>query len=72
MPEEIEEIRINYDKVYSIHVENQFSQSNLSIEEQSHSTEIALENYEDFDYVLANDSMDTLKEKVFKFLEGIE
>lgn len=72
MPEEIEEIKINYDKVYSIHVENQFSQSNLSIEEQSHSTEIALENYEDFDYVLANDSMDTLKEKVFKFLEGIE
>lgn len=71
-PSEIEEIKLNYDNVYAIYVENQFSQSKLSIEEQSHITETALEDYDDFDYVLANDKMEVLKDKVFKYLEGIE
>ena len=71
-PDEIEDIKLNYDKVYAICVENQFSQSNLSIEEQSHITETALEDYAEFDYILANDDISTLKEKVFKYLEGLE
>ena len=44
-PEEIEEIKLNYDDVYTIYVENQFSQSNLSVAEQTHITETALDNY---------------------------
>lgn len=72
MPEEIEDIKLNYDNVYAIYVENQFSKSELTLEEQSHITETALENYNEFDYVLANDVKDTLKEKVFKYLEGID
>ena len=72
MPEEIEDIKLNYDKVYAIYVENQFSKSELTIEEQSHITETALENYEEFDYVLANDEKEKLKDKVFKYLEGLE
>jgi len=71
-PDEIEDIKLNYDNVYAIYVENQFSPSKLSIEEQSHITETALENYNEFDYVLANDVKDVLKEKVFKYLEGLE
>ena len=72
-PEEIEDIKINYDKdVYAIYVENQFSQSNLTIEEQAHPTETALEGYNEFDYILANDTKESLKDKVFKFLEGLE
>ena len=71
-PDEIEEIKLNYDQVYSIYVENQFSKSYLTIEEQTHPTETALENYEDFDYVLANDDKEALKDKVFKYLEGIK
>ena len=71
-PIEIEEIKLNYDEVYAIYVENQFSKSYLTVEEQSHPTETALENYNEFDYILANDSIDTLKDKVFKYLEGIK
>ena len=41
-PQEIEDIKLNFDNVYSIYVENQFSESDLSIEEQSHKTETAL------------------------------
>ena len=72
MPDEIEDIKLNYDNVYSICVENQFSESKLSVEEQSHITETALEDYAEFDYILANDTYDNLKDKVFKFLEGIK
>lgn len=71
-PEEIDEIKLNFDNVYSIYVENQFSVSKLTIEEQSHPTETALENYDDFDYILANDNKENLKDKIFKYLEGIE
>ena len=72
MPDEIEDIKLNYDNVYSICVENQFGASKLSIEEQAHITETALEDYAEFDYILANDSYENLKDKVFKFLEGIK
>ena len=73
MPDEIDEIRNNYDEVYAIYVENQFGQSKLTIEQQAHITETALEGYNDFDYVLPNDNnLDSLKEKVFKYLEGLE
>lgn len=72
LPEEIEDIRLNYDKVYAIYIENQFSQSNLTIEEQSHITETSLENYDEFDYILVNDDKSALRDKVFKYLEGLE
>ncbi len=70
-PEEIEEVKLNYDNVYAIYVENQFSSSKLSIEEQSHITETALESYNEFDYILANDTLDSLKDKVFKYLDKV-
>jgi len=72
MPNEIEEIKENYDEVYAIYVVNQFGSSKLSIQEQSHITETALEGYDEFDYTIANDSLATLKEKIFKYLEGLE
>ena len=71
-PNEIEEIKLNYDNVYAIYVENQFSVSNLTLEEQTHISETALENYNDFDYIITNDNLENLKDKVFKILEGIE
>lgn len=71
-PEEIEEIKLNYDNVYSLYVENQFGVSKLTLEEQTHRTETALESYNEFDYVLANDTLESLKEKVFKYLDGIK
>lgn len=71
-PDEIDDIKLNYDNVYSLYIENQFAKSTLSIEEQAHITETALEGYDDFDYILANDEKDTLKEKVFKFLEELD
>ena len=71
-PEEIEDIKLNYDNVYAICVENQFSKSSLTLEEQAHISETALEGYAEFDYIIANDDISILKDKIFKFLEGLE
>ena len=71
-PLEIEEIKLNYDNVYAICVENQFSKSNLSVEEQAHISETALDSYAEFDYIIANDDRAVLKDKIFKYLEGIK
>ena len=72
MPEEIEEIRENYDDVTAIYVVNQFSKSTLTVAQQAHITENALSDYDDFDFIIANDNKDELRNKVFKILEDIE
>lgn len=72
MPEEFEKLKENYDEVYSLLVVNQFAQSKLTIKQQSHITETALENYNEFDYTFANDNLQVLKDKVFKYLEMVE
>ncbi len=69
-PLEIEEIKKEYPDAVSILVINQFEQSKLSIEQQMHPSELAFEDYDGFDYTIANDDSKTLKEKVFKILEG--
>lgn len=72
MPNEIDGIKDNFDEAVAICVINQFSQSKLTVEQQAHITERALENYEDFDYIIANDSLDKLKEEIFKYLEELK
>ncbi len=72
MPEEIDYIKKVYkEDVYSIYVENQFSANDLSIEEKIDITEIALENYDSFDFTLINDGLDKVKEKLFDILGGL-
>lgn len=72
MPREIDDIKDNFEDVTSILVENQFSTSKLTIKQQSDITETAFDNYDDFDYIIANDDIKVTKEKVFKILEGID
>ncbi len=72
MPKEIEILKDSYENVYSIHVENQFGESDLSVDEQIDITEVALDNYTNFDFIIVNDDLAKLKDKVFKILEGIE
>ncbi len=72
MPLEFEEMKENFDDVTSILVINQFSPSKLTLEEQSDITERALESYDGFDYIIANDEIQKTHDKVFKLLEEIE
>lgn len=70
LPQEVEEIKKSYEKVYSIYVVNQFAPSPLSVEEQMHETETALENYDNFDITIANDNINALDNKVVRFIES--
>lgn len=72
LPEEIERIKESYDDVTSIYVVNQFAKSKLTIEQQSHITETALENYPEFDYIIANETKEVLHDKIFKMLEELD
>lgn len=71
-PEEIEEMKKKYKDVYSIYMVNQFGTSKLSIEEQMHVTENALENYGNFDVTITNDDIDKLDDKIYAFLKEVE
>lgn len=72
MPNEIEEIKNSFENVYAFYIVNQFGSSKLTIEQQSHITEVALEDYPDFDYIIANDDLSKLKEKVFAILDKVK
>lgn len=72
LPEEIEELKKVYKNITSIYLINQFEPSKLSIEEQMHITEIALENYRDFDITFINDNLNNLNDLVINYIESSE
>ena len=57
MPNEIEEIKNSFENVYAFYIVNQFGSSKLTIEQQSHITEVALEDYPDFDYIIKKEKI---------------
>lgn len=71
-PDEIEEIKKRFKEVHAIYVVNQFAKSELSIEEQMHITETALENYSNFDITITNDNINVLDNRVVEFIESVE
>lgn len=54
-PIEIEEIKKNFNNVVSIHI-NRDDSNNLTDKEKLHITEVALDNYNNYDYVINNNS----------------
>lgn len=72
LPIEIDEMKETFNNVYSMYVINQFAPSKLSLEEQMHETETALENYSNFDVTIVNDNIEKLDNRVIEFIEGVE
>ena len=70
LPIEIDELKKTFNNVYSMYVVNQFEPSKLSLEEQMHVTETALENYSNFDITIVNDNIEILDDRVIEFIEG--
>ena len=66
LPREIDSIKEKFKNVVTIKVERINFESNLSSSEQKHSTEIAMDNYKNFDYEVINDTLDKLKEDIYK------
>ena len=70
--EEIDELKKVFDDVCAIKVVRPNFDNGLSVEQQKHKTEIALDNYDKIDQVIFNDgTIEDLEKKVEKLLEVI-
>lgn len=72
-PIEIETIRKNFDDVVVIRVNRINYETEMTESQQKHKIENAMNDYNDYDYVLTNDTLDKLKEDVIELIkkEGI-
>ena len=69
---ELEEPKKYYKNVIVINIINP-NLSSLTNEQLKHSSENALNDYQNYDYIIINDStLENLKEKVFEILDGIK
>lgn len=72
-PNEMEWPKKNFDNVINIRIIRDGYDSVLSEKEQKHLTEVALDEYNSYDYVIHNDgTLDNLKEKVSDVVRKVE
>jgi len=69
LPSEFDEVSNVYKNIVKIHIKRPDLVSNLSNEEQKHITEIALDNYDDYDYEVINTTLEELKEKALEIVK---
>lgn len=70
LPLEIETIRERYKNVVSINVTREDYVSPLETSEQVHITELALNDYKNFDYEIVNSSLDGLKNDIINIIDS--
>ncbi len=70
-PKEIEVLRDKYDNVISIGIERNNFASDLTEEEKNDITEVSLDNYTEYDYVIENSDFDNLYDAVLEIFEDI-
>lgn len=70
LPLEIEMMRERFSSVVSIHVSRLGYISPLAQEEQQHVTELALDNYENFDYKIVNSSLNRVTSDIIKIIDS--
>ncbi len=69
VPLEIETIRNNFDDVVVIRVNRINYETEMSLEQQKHKIENAMNDYKDYDYVLTNDTLEQLEKDVIEVLK---
>ncbi len=70
-PREIDVLKRKYDRVISIGVKRNNFNSGLTIEEKNDITEVSLDNYNNYDYVIENNGFDELDNMVKKLFNDI-
>ena len=72
LPEELDLVTKAYDNSVKIKIERPSLESELTSKEQHHATEIGLNNYTNYDYIIQNDgSIEDLKEKANSLIKDI-
>ena len=72
LPLEIELLKQRFDHVVSINIIRENFENDLTLSEKVHYTEVALNDYDDFDYVVVNKSLEHLKIKVKEIVSEVE
>lgn len=70
LPLEIEMMKERFEKVVSIHVVREDYVSPLEPSEQNHVTELALDDYDKFDYKIVNFSLKVLENDIIKIIDS--
>ena len=68
--DEVEDIKAKYPEAISIRINRDFD-NGLRENEKKHLTEIALDNYDKFDYVVFNDTKENLENKIIEILKEV-
>lgn len=72
LPEELDSIKKAFNSVYKIKIERPNFENDLNNVERKHITEVALDNYSDYDYVIVNDgTIEDLNKKVIKIVDEV-
>ena len=71
LPREIDGLKNEYNAT-AIKIINKFNDYELKNEEKVHETEVALNSYDKFDYVIENETFNKLKEDIYKLVEEVE
>mgnify|MGYP003238027979 FL=1 len=65
LPREIESVREKFDNVVVIKVNRINFETSLDNKQQTHITEVAMDNYNDVDYVVTNDTLEGLEKDIY-------
>lgn len=72
LPKELDSIKNSFNNVYKIKIERPSYENNLNNKEKNHITEIALDDYNSYDYVIVNDgTVEDLNKKVIKIIDEV-
>lgn len=72
LPLEIDSINSEFENVYKLNIQRPNFENNLNCNERRHITEVALDNYNDYDYVVVNDgTIEDLNNKVIKIIDEV-
>ena len=68
--DDIDNIKNNFSNVIVIHIDGK--DNSLTYEQKNHSTEIGLDDYHNYDFIINNDcSLDLLRSKLYNILEEV-
>lgn len=71
-PKELDSIKNNFKDVYKINIKRPNFENNLNDIQRKHVTEVALDNYNDYDYILVNDgSINDLNDKIKQIVDKV-
>ena len=65
-------VKAKYDDVVSIKLVRKDYDNKLTLEEKNHITEKEIEMYNDFDYIIYNKGLDSLREEAIEIIHNIE